>query len=84
MIFNIVASFTTMAVLDLVFAGYTFYLIEKNALAASLFASAITLCYIIVTLLYVDDHWMAIPTVAGAFVGTFAAVKLKTSTWWQK
>jgi hypothetical protein len=76
MIPQVLYVFGSMVVLDFIWAHYTLFLLKKKAAGAGLAATAIMLCNAVVTIGYVDDHWMIIPTAVGAFVGTYAAIKL--------
>lgn len=67
--------FVVMAVLDFIWARYTNAVGEKAAHRAARLATYLVVCNGIVTIEWVTDHWLLIPTALGAYVGTFAAVK---------
>ncbi len=64
--------------LDFVFARYTKATAQDKPMAASVWATSILLFTGYVTISYTQDPWMLVPSAAGAFVGTYAAV------WWEK
>lgn len=76
MIASILISFFAMAALDFVFAFYTRHVMKTNAAKAGMYASLIVITNALVTLNYVADPWMIVPTVVGAFAGTWLAVRL--------
>lgn len=71
-------AFALMALVDFVWAKYTHHLVKKEALRASLYAMMIVGFNGLVTIGFTEDHWLLIPTLAGAFVGTYCAVKLSS------
>ena len=75
LIYEIIMSFGSMALLDLIWVKYTHAMVQHRALAAGVWAMGITVCVAVVTINYVDNVWMVIPTVAGSFAGTYLAVK---------
>ena len=77
MIYQIAITFASMVVLDYIWAHYTIYLLKNKPWGAGVSAALIMIANALVTILYVDDHWMILPTAAGAFVGTFAVLKWK-------
>jgi hypothetical protein len=70
-------SFGSMMLLDVLWVKYTHAMMQHRAFAAGLWAGGITACLAVVTVSYVDNNWMIIPTVAGSFCGTYIA------TWWE-
>lgn len=72
---QIIVAFVAMFFLDYVFALYTKKVIDEKPAQAGFFASAIVLCNAIVTINFVDNPWMIIPTLLGAFAGTWTAVR---------
>jgi len=72
------AVFAAMGALDVAWAFYTMSTAVKKPMEASLWASLIVVFSAIVTISYVSDPWLIIPAIGGAFVGTYAAIKLKT------
>lgn len=77
MISQIVITFASMVLLDYIWAHYTIYLLHNKPIQAAISASGIMFATALVTILYVDNHWMIIPTAAGAFVGTYSALRWK-------
>ncbi len=75
MIWDIAISFSSMMMLDLIWVKYTHAMMQHRALAAGLWAMGITLCMTVMTINFVTNPWMIIPTVAGAFVGTYIATR---------
>jgi hypothetical protein len=74
-----ILAFGSMFILDFVWAHYTLHLVQKNASLAGVYALAITVCNAVVTIMFVADHWLIIPTAMGAFVGTYVAIKTNNS-----
>lgn len=72
------AVFAAMFGLDVVFALYVVECAARNAVAASAWASLIQLCNIFVVTAFVKDRRMAAPCIAGAFAGTWVAVRYMT------
>lgn len=72
---QIAIAFGAMFILDFVFACYTKNVVKNKPAVAGLYAAAIVISNAAVTLNYVDNNWMIIPTVLGAFAGTWAAVR---------
>lgn len=70
--------FVLMCALDFVWALYVKAIAADRAGAGAGLSGAIVLLNGVVTIMYVDDPWMLIPTVAGAMVGTWLAI------WWSK
>jgi hypothetical protein len=77
--FTIAMSFGSMVLLDMIWVKYTHALIQHRALAAGAWAAGIAICMAVITINYVDNAWMIIPTMAGAFVGTYVATKWEGS-----
>lgn len=70
--------FILMFALDYVWADYVHAIGDSKALRASALSALLILLSGSVTIAYVENPWMLIPTVAGAFAGTYAAVWWKT------
>lgn len=68
-------AFCTMFALDYIWAKYTKAITYHRASGAAHFAAGITLCNAIVTVGYVNNFWLLIPTLAGAWCGTYYGVK---------
>ena len=75
LLFEIAVSFSSMMLLDLIWVKYTHAMMQHRALAAGIWAMGITLCMTVMTITFVTNPWMIIPTVAGSFVGTYIATK---------
>lgn len=74
---NAVLTFVAMVMLDFVWAYYTMYTSSRNALGASFSATGIMIITSVVTILYVNNHYL-IPIVGiGAFIGTYTAIWLE-------
>lgn len=74
-----IVAFASMTLLDFIWAHYTIFLLEKRHILAGLAAGGIMLCNAIVVVGYVSNHWLILPTAAGAFTGTFLASKWRKS-----
>ena len=75
MIFDIALSFGSMMLLDLIWVKYTHAMMQHRPLAAGIWAAGIALCMAVITLNYVENAWMIIPTAVGAFAGTYIATR---------
>jgi flagellar motor component MotA len=75
MIWQAIYSFGAMVTLDLVWAAYTLKVQDKKPALAGMYASAIMIINAVVTLSYINDPWMLLPVMAGAFVGTYVGVR---------
>lgn len=67
--------FTAMFALDYVWIFYTKAIQRHAPFAASSWVVAITVFNGLAQIGYVNDHWLLIPAVAGAFGGTYVAMK---------
>ena len=59
---------------------YTYYLKEvqnNNRLKASFWATVVTATASIAVINYTENHWMLIPSLLGAFAGTWFGMKYK-------
>lgn len=68
-------AFISVAALDFVWAKYTYAMTGRRPIAAGLYAGAIFALGGVAVLSYAANPWMLLPSVAGAFVGTWAAVR---------
>lgn len=68
--------FIAVAVLDFVWAKYTSYVNDSRAVYAGVAAVLIMVLGGTAVIGYTSDPLMLIPAGAGAFVGTYAAVKI--------
>jgi hypothetical protein len=62
--------FAVTFTLDMAWARYTVALVARRIAAASAYAAGITALSGICAISYVENHWMLIPAVLGASVGT--------------
>lgn len=67
--------FSILFVLDLVWARYTAAVTSRRMLAAGCYASGIIALSGFAAINYVNDHWMLLPAMAGAFCGTIAGIR---------
>jgi len=83
-----IVSFSSMAILDFVWAWYTVAIQDKKEYVASLYATFIAGINFVIVINYISDHVLLIPTCAGAFVGTLIGVRYerkiseKISNWY--
>lgn len=68
--------FAATFVLDIVWARYATAVTDRRRLAASVLAALIILIGGYTTINYVNDAWMLLPAMAGAFAGTYVGIKL--------
>jgi hypothetical protein len=61
--------------LDVVWARYTVALVARRIGPASMYAAGITALSGVCAISYVENHWMLLPAVAGAAVGTAAGMR---------
>jgi hypothetical protein len=72
-----VVTFFAIFLLDVVYTYYLRCVADNNVLGASFWSVA---CYIlgsVAVMNYTTNHWLIIPAIAGAFVGTFVGMKIK-------
>jgi uncharacterized membrane protein YfcA len=70
-------TFFAIFLLDVVYTYYLRCVANDNVLGASFWSVA---CYIlgsVAVINYTTNHWLMIPAVAGAFVGTYVGMKIK-------
>ena len=67
--------FVAMIAVDFVWAHYTKAITDKRALKAGLNAIGILALGAFGIISYTTNHWLLIPACAGAFVGTYSAVR---------
>lgn len=82
MIVNIAMSFGSMVLLDMIWVKYTHAMIQYRPLAAGGWAAGIAVCMAVITINYVENAWMIIPTVVGAFAGTYIATRWEDPASW--
>lgn len=68
-----------LTILDFVWARYNLATADKRVWAASSYSVAIILLSGVSVISYSHDPWLLIPAAAGAFTGTFIAVKLEAA-----
>jgi len=64
--------FAAVTALDFIGAWYTRAVATRHAVPAGLCAAVLVGVGALVTVAYVDNHWLALPAALGAFVGTCA------------
>jgi len=72
-----IVTFFAIFLLDVVYTYYLRCVADNNVLGASFWSVA---CYIlgsVAVMNYTTNHWLVIPAIAGAFVGTFVGMKIK-------
>ena len=77
---DFVTTFFAIFLLDVVYTYYLRCVTDNNVLGASFWSVA---CYIlgsVAVINYTTNHWLLIPAMAGAFVGTFVGMKIKKNT----
>jgi hypothetical protein len=74
-IWKAVVVFTLAFALDFVWIFYTKAVQRHVALAASFWAATIIVFNGITQIGYVTEHWLLVPATAGAFIGTYIAMK---------
>lgn len=75
MIWPFVGVFAVTFTLDFVWAWYTHAITARRALAASNYAAMIILLSGIGVVAYSTNPWLLLPGVAGAWLGTYTAIK---------
>lgn len=75
MIWQSAAVFAAMFSLDYGWARYTAAITSRSAATAGAYAAAIIVLSGVTTIGYTGNPWLLIPAVAGAFAGTFTAVR---------
>lgn len=77
--------FVAMAALDFVWAKYSMACADRRAWAAPCYAALIVVFNGPVVISYVDNHWLLLPAIAGAFCGTRISMrKTILGHWWGK
>jgi hypothetical protein len=61
--------------LDVCWAKYTLSMTGKRPLASANWSAAIVALGAFTTVSYVEHHWIAIPALIGAWIGTYFTVK---------
>lgn len=70
-----VLTFLAMLGLDIMSAWYTRAVAARHPTRAALAAMAMVLFGGAATIAYVDNHWMLVPALAGAALGTYIGTK---------
>lgn len=66
--------FASVTLADICWANYFIKVSENKAFMSSVWSSGIMICGVYSVDSYVQDYYLAIPAIAGAFVGTFVSV----------
>jgi hypothetical protein len=67
--------FAATFALDFIWALYTLAMVARDPLTSGVYAAAIILLGGIAAIGYTKNKWLLIPAVAGAFLGTVAAMR---------
>lgn len=67
--------FTATVIMDIVWAEWSKAVTAKRAELAGHYAAALIVCSAFVTIEFVHNHWLMIPAGAGAWIGTWWAVR---------
>lgn len=67
--------FTATVIADVVWAEWARAVADKRPIRAGLFSAGIILCGTYATVEIVKDHWLFVPALAGAFLGTWGSVR---------
>lgn len=67
--------FLATAIADVFWTRYMRTVTAKKALAAALWSAGIIGLSAFTVVSYTSNHWLLVPAMAGAFVGTFFTVK---------
>jgi hypothetical protein len=79
MILRALITFAALFVLDIVWARYTIALTDRRRVLAGSYASAIIALGAVGTISYINDPWMVLPAMLGAFAGTFVGIQRNPS-----
>lgn len=71
--------FAAAFVVELIFAEYTYYLIDQRAWQAASLSTMIVLVQQVVNLSIFDRPFLLVPLVVGAWFGTYVATKWRKS-----
>ena len=74
---NCLLVFTVMFITDVLYALYFTSVRDNQAVMAATFGSSIYLLSALVTTKWIEDSWLLLPAVAGAWLGTFVVVRWK-------
>jgi hypothetical protein len=69
------AVFTAVAVADFAWTKYMMHAAAKHPHRAALWNSVIIALGSVSVVSYTENHWMLIPALLGAYVGTYVAVR---------
>lgn len=67
--------FLAAVVVDFIWARYTAAVTSSRAIAAAWLSIGIIVSNAVVTVGYVTDYWLIVPTAAGAWCGTYFAIR---------
>lgn len=68
--------FLALIAVDFCWTFYIAKVAEKKAIAAACWSAMIMVCGAFATISYLENKWLLIPAILGAWVGTFLAIKL--------
>lgn len=69
-------TFACMFALDVIWVYYTKAVVAKAPLRSASWCALLTCMNALSAILYVGNPWLVVPAVAGAFAGTFLAMRL--------
>jgi len=72
-----VVVFLGMFFTDIIYTYYLGAVQDKRAFAASNWAVVVYLTTTLLVISYTIDHWLLIPAILGAWLGTYIGIKLK-------
>ncbi len=70
-------AFFSIFFLDIVYTYYLRCVAKNNAFGASVWSVACYLLGSVAVISYTTNHWLLIPAVFGAFLGTYVGMKIK-------
>ena len=70
-----IITFLLVFVTDILYTYYLKAVANDKVLIASFWATACTFCAAVAAISYVEDHYMLIPSLLGAFTGTYVGMK---------
>jgi len=71
--------FFVTVLVDVVWARWAQHTAAGHPWRASCYSVGIVLLGALTVIWYIDDHWLLIPVALGSFVGTFIAVKWRST-----
>jgi len=58
------------------YALYVLNVSNGRIVIAAVFGELVVLCGAVITINYIDNHWLLAPLIAGGFLGTLASLKI--------